>query len=228
MHIVVLESGSEAMVAVQRSCRRAGHIVSAMEATPEGLDHLCDAAFDLLILDASTLRGLARPFAALRGRQPCLAVIAIGARGEIAATCLDNGADLVLPDEADRDLLLAGACAVVRRARGFASSQVAAGPLSLDLDRRCCTLNGRAVALSDTEYRLLEALMLRSGTVVTRPMLLELLYEPGSEPQARTIDLFVHRLRWKLAAPRTPSLIETRRNGFAITVALSGVQPLAA
>ena len=229
MHIVVLESGQDWIGSAQRHFRRAGHIVSLMDPTPEGLDHLAVASLDLLAIDAGRLcADLARPLATLLGRQPELAVVAIGARGEQAADCLDAGADLVVADAGDRDTLLASAIAAVRRARGHAGPRIAAGPLSLDLHGRTCALNGLPVALSDTEYRLLEALLLRQGTVVTRSMLLELLYEPGAEPQARTLDLFVHRLRWKLAAPRMPNLIETRRNGFAITAARSGAQPIAA
>jgi two-component system response regulator TctD len=229
MHIVILDCGTERTAAAQRSLRKMGHIVSLMEATPEGMDHLAGAAFDLLLLAASNLQaGLVKSLAALRARCPSLAVVAIGASGEDAARCLDAGADLVLPDSCDRDLLVASVVAAVRRARGYACSLLTAGALELDLDTRTCRLKGRPVAVSETEYRLLEALLLRHGTVVTRPMLLELLYEPGAEPQARTLDLFVHRLRWKLAAPRMPALIETRRNGFTITAPAGGVQALAA
>jgi DNA-binding response OmpR family regulator len=159
---------------------------------------------------------------------PELAVLAIGAGVGMAADCLDAGADLALSDDCERDLMVASAVAAVRRARRHASSLLTAGPLELDLDTRACRLKGRPIALSDTEYRLLEALLLRHGAVVTRPMLLELLYEPGAEPQARTLDLFVHRLRWKLAAPRTPPLIETRRNGFAVLAPACDMRAVAA
>lgn len=229
MHIVILDSGTDQTAALQRSLRRMGHIVSAMDATPEGVGHLAGAAVDLVLVPADDLRaGLARSVAALRARCPSLAVMAIGATGDAAAECLDAGADLVLPDAGDRDLLAASVVAVVRRACGHASSLLSAGALELDLDARTCRLKGRPVAVSDTEYRLLEALLLRHGTVVTRAVLLELLYEPGSEPQPRTLDLFVHRLRWKLSAPRTPPVIETRRNGFTVTAPAVGEQSLAA
>jgi DNA-binding response OmpR family regulator len=229
MHIVILDNGTEQIVAVQRSLRRMGHIVSVMDATPEGVGHLAGAALDLLLVEAASLQaGLARSLAALRAKCPSLAVLAIGASGDSAAECLDAGADLVLPDAGDRDLLAACIVAAVRRACGHASSVLSAGALELDLDTRACRLKGRPVAVSDTEYRLLEALLLRHGAVVTRAMLLELLYEPGAEPQPRTLDLFVHKLRWKLAAPRMPALIETRRNGFTITAPSVGEQSLAA
>lgn len=229
MHIVILDCGTERIAAAQRSLRRAGHILSLMEATPEGVGHLAGASLDLLVVAAESFgAGMVRSLGALRARCPSLAVLAIGASGEAAARCLDSGADMVLPDGCDRDLLAASAVAAVRRARGYSSSQLSAGPLEIDLDTRKCCLKGRPVAVSETEYRLLEALLLRHGTVVTRAMLLELLYEPGAEPQARTLDLFVHRLRWKLAAPRMPTLIETRRNGFTITAPAQGAQALAA
>lgn len=229
MHIVILDSKTDRASVAQRSLQRAGHVVSLMEATAEGLDHLAAATFDLLLMAAQDLRAdLSRPLAALRTRRPELAVLAMGASGEAAAECLDRGADLTLPADCDRDFLVASAVAAVRRARGHASSLLAAGPLELDLDTRICRVKGRVIALSDTEYRLLEALLLRHGSVVTRPMLLELLYEPGTEPQSRTLDLFVHRLRWKLAAPRTPPLVETRRNGFAILAPASDTHALAA
>ena len=73
------------------------------------------------------------------------------------------------------------------------------GDLIIDLERRTVTANDKLIRLSGKEYSILEALSLRLGVTVTKEMLLGHLYGGKDEPELKIIDVFVCRLRKKLA-----------------------------
>ena len=77
---------------------------------------------------------------------------------------------------------------------------VTLGPLSVDLRTGSVLAAGRAVELSDKEFSILELLCLNRGKVVTKEMLLEHLYGQGEYPGSKTLDVFICKLRKKLAA----------------------------
>ena len=73
------------------------------------------------------------------------------------------------------------------------------GDLLVDLERRIVTAYGTPVRLTDKEYSILELLSMRPGATVTKEMLLGHLYGGKDEPGLKIIDVFVCRLRQKLA-----------------------------
>jgi two-component system, cell cycle response regulator CtrA len=78
-------------------------------------------------------------------------------------------------------------------------SMIRTGDVVVDLDRRIVTADGKPMRLSRKEYSILELLSLRPGVTVTKEMLLGHLYDGKDEPQLKIIDVFVCRLRKKLA-----------------------------
>jgi two-component system cell cycle response regulator CtrA len=84
------------------------------------------------------------------------------------------------------------------------------GDLIVDLERRIVTADGKLIPLTDKEYSILELLSLRLGVTVTKEMLLGHLYGGKDEPELKIIDVFVCRLRKKLAqATDAKQYIET-------------------
>jgi len=73
------------------------------------------------------------------------------------------------------------------------------GGLTIDLERRIVTADGKAIRLSGKEYGILELLSLRLDVTVTKEMLLDHLYSGKDEPQLKIIDVFICHLRKKLA-----------------------------
>jgi two-component system cell cycle response regulator CtrA len=73
------------------------------------------------------------------------------------------------------------------------------GGVVVDLDRRIVTAVGKPMRLTRKEYSILELLSLRPGVTVTKEMLLGHLYGGKDEPELKIIDVFVCRLRKKLA-----------------------------
>ena len=113
---------------------------------------------------------------------------------------LGFGADDYLSKPFHRDELVARIHAIVRRSKGHAESLVTTGDLVVNLDRQMVEIQGRRINLSNKEYQMLELLALRKGTALTKEMFLNQLYGGMDEPEAKIIDVFICKLRKKLAA----------------------------
>ncbi|MEG9883100.1 MAG: response regulator transcription factor [Hyphomicrobiales bacterium] len=113
---------------------------------------------------------------------------------------LGIGADDYVTKPFNRDELVARIHAVVRRSQGHAQSVIKTGELSVNLDAKTVEVGGRRVHLTGKEYEMLELLSLRKGTTLTKEMFLNHLYGGMDEPEVKIIDVFICKLRKKLAA----------------------------
>ena len=95
--------------------------------------------------------------------------------------------------------LIARLQAVVRRSQGHAEPRVCTGEMVVNLDSRTVAVGDHSVHVTPKEYEILEILSLRKGTTLTKEFLLHQLYGGLSEPGIKIIDVFVSRLRKKLA-----------------------------
>jgi len=89
--------------------------------------------------------------------------------------------------------------AIIERTQGHTGSTIGIGKLVVNLDTRIVSVDDQAVHLTGKEYAILELLTRRKGTIVTREMLLNHLYGGTGEPELKIIDVFVCKLRKKLA-----------------------------
>jgi two-component system cell cycle response regulator CtrA len=112
---------------------------------------------------------------------------------------LGFGADDYLTKPFDRRELVARIQAIVRRSKGHASSMVTVGGLSVDLAERTVSVDGTSVHLTGKEFGVLELLTLRKGTTLTKDIFLNHLYGGIDEPELKIIDVFVFKVRKKLA-----------------------------
>ncbi|MDX1517165.1 MAG: response regulator transcription factor, partial [Woeseiaceae bacterium] len=101
--------------------------------------------------------------------------------------------------------------ALLRRAGGWASSTLAAGPVTLDMSRQDVKVNGGAIELTSFEYKILEYLMVRAGEVISKTELTERLYDQDFERDSNVIEVFIGRLRKKLDPDNSIKPIETLR-----------------
>ena len=120
---------------------------------------------------------------------------------------IDAGADDYLSKPFHMEELLARLRALIRRASGQASPVLRCGPVTLDTRSGRVTVDGQPVALTGHEYKVLDYLMHRPGTVVSRTELTEHIYAQDHDRDSNTIEVFVGRLRKKLST----DLIETVR-----------------
>jgi two-component system, cell cycle response regulator CtrA len=109
------------------------------------------------------------------------------------------GADDYLTKPFHREELVARIHAIIRRSKGHSQSVIKTGRVSVNLDAKTVESEGKAVHLTGKEYQMLELLSLRKGTTLTKEMFLNHLYGGMDEPELKIIDVFICKLRKKLA-----------------------------
>jgi two-component system OmpR family response regulator len=119
----------------------------------------------------------------------------------------DAGADDYVAKPFHIEEILARLRALVRRAAGHATSELACGSVRLDTRSGRVTVDGNPVKLTSHEYRLLSYLLHHQGRVVSRTELVEHLYDQDFDRDSNTVEVFVGRIRRKLGV----DLIQTVR-----------------
>ena len=124
---------------------------------------------------------------------------------------LKIGADDYVTKPFHVEELMARADALLRRAGGWAQSELVCGPISLDTRTQAVKLDGAGVELTSFEYKLLEYLMLHAGEVCSKTQITEALYDEDFERDSNVIEVFIGRLRRKLDPDNQFKPIETLR-----------------
>lgn len=170
--------------------------------------------YDLIILDLMLPKldgaGVLRRLRAGKDETP---VLILTARGEVTSTIslLNQGADDYLSKPFDLGELLARAKALIRRGKGVTHPTLRVGDLVVSTLEQTVQRAGEAIALSPTEYRILEYLMHRPRVIVSKRELLEHLYDYNWKHHSNVIEVHVSNLRKKLGGNEQLSSIETLR-----------------
>ncbi len=109
------------------------------------------------------------------------------------------GADDYLTKPFHREELVARIHAIIRRSKGHSQSIIRTGKVSVNLDAKTVDVETKTVHLTGKEYQMLELLSLRKGTTLTKEMFRNHLYGGMDEPELKIIDVFICKLRKKLA-----------------------------
>jgi two-component system cell cycle response regulator CtrA len=212
MRVLLAEADITTARAIATMLRQGGAIVDQAETGEESLELARHYDYDIVLLDLelTDMDGydVVRRMRAGRIDTPIVILSAIaGPQAKVKAFAL--GADDFISKPFDPTELVARIQAVVRRSKGFSKPSLQIGMLVLNLDSREVTVDGRAVHLTGKEYAILELLMLRKGMVLTKEAFLNHLYGGMDEPEMKIIDVFVCKLRKKLAQAGGDGLIGT-------------------
>lgn len=153
-----------------------------------------------------------------RGNTTPVLVISGENRLDSRVTSLRLGADDFLTKPFEFPELLARIFAVSRRSRGFSDSEINVGRLKLQLGQNSIEVNGRSLDLTNNEYKILETLLLRTGRLVTKDSLLNILYSAPDTPDNKILDVYIYRLRKKIreASEGNNYITTIRGEGFMI------------
>jgi two-component system cell cycle response regulator CtrA len=189
-----------------------GMVVDQADTGEEAYELVRHYDYDIVVLDLMLpdMEGyeVVRRMRAARVETPVLILSGLS-RPQAKVKGLAMGADDFITKPFDKAELLARMQAVVRRSKGFSQPMLRVGPLQLNLDSRDVLVHGKEVHLTGKEYAILELLVLRKGMVLTKEAFLNHLYGGMDEPEMKIIDVFICKLRKKLAQAGAPSLIGT-------------------
>lgn len=213
MRVLLVEDDPSTAKAIELSLASEGIICDTTELGEEGLEIGKIYDYDIIILDLMLpdIDGyeVLRRLRAARIRTPILILSGLSGPDQ-KIKGLGFGADDYLTKPFNKGELIARIQAIVRRSKGHAESVIRTGKLSINLDTRTVEVNSTPLHLTSKEYGILELLALRKGTTLTKEMFLNHLYGGIDEPELKIIDVFVCKLRKKLAqASGGESYIET-------------------
>ena len=214
MRLLVIEDDATLRESLTGKLVSAGFAVEQAADGKEGLYFAMEYPIDLAIIDLGLpeMSGL-EVIRELRKKGKSYPVLILTARDrwEDKVDGLDAGADDYVVKPFQFEEVLARVNALVRRSGGWASSEMTAGPVSLDLSRQELKVNGAVIELTSFEYKIIEYLMVRAGQVISKTELTERLYDQDFERDSNVIEVFVGRLRKKLDPDNTINPIETLR-----------------
>ncbi len=220
MKLLIVEDETRMADLLRKGLTEEGHTVTCAADGAEGLVMAKAYEFDVIILDIMMpkLSGydVARRLRAEKVRTPILMLTARDAVPDIVRG-LDTGADDYMTKPFSFDELVARLRAVKRRSAVTQDPNLRVADLVLDPASREVLRGEERVALTRTEYNLLERLMYRAGKVVTRRSLIEAVWGFDREIEENTLDAFMRLLRNKIDPPGKPKLIHTVRGvGYMI------------
>jgi len=212
MRVLLVEDDVSVANALSLMLRSTGSAVDQAETGEEAIELAKHYDYDLVILDLMLpdMEGyeVVRRMRASRVGTPVVILSGLS-RPQAKVKGLSVGADDFITKPFDRFELLARMQAVLRRSRGLSQPKLRIGDLEINLDSKEVTAAGRAVHLTNKEYAMLEVLALRRGFVLTKEVFLSHLYGGMDEPEIKIIDVFMCKLRKKLAEAGVNNLIDT-------------------
>ena len=214
MRLLVIEDDATLRESLAAKLREGGFAVEQAADGKEGLYFALEYPIDLAIVDLGLpeMSGLdiireARE----QGKTYPILILTARDRWEDKVDGLDAGADDYVVKPFHVEEVTARVNALLRRSGGWASSIMAAGPVTLDMSRQELTVNEVAVELTGFEYKIIEYLMVRAGQVISKTELTERLYDQDFERDSNVIEVFIGRLRKKMDPDNTIKPIETLR-----------------
>lgn len=222
MRVLVVEDEDALREQLKARFQEEGYVVDSAADGQEGQYMGSEFPLDLAVVDLGLpkIPGL-DVIRRWRADQKTFPILILTARGrwQEKVEGLEAGADDYVVKPFHIEEVIARAKALMRRAAGWADSNVTVGYLSLDLSKGEVVADGAPLELTAFEYKILEYLMLHAGEVVSKTALTEHIYPDDAERDSNVIEVFIRRLRKKLDPEGNRNPIETLRGrGYRLSV----------
>ena len=213
MRVLLIEDDKATAQAIELMLKAEGFNIYITDVGEEGLDLSKLYDYDIILLDLHLpdISGF-EVLRSLRSSKITTPILILSGFGTVEHKVrgLVFGADDYMTKPFHRNELVARIHAIVRRSKGHAQSVIQTGDLVVNLDTKTVEVSAQRVHLTGKEYQMLELLSLRKGTTLTKEMFLNHLYGGMDEPELKIIDVFICKLRKKLAnASSGKNYIET-------------------
>lgn len=203
MRIAIVEDNFPLSDGIAQAFRSEGHGVDQLFDGEEAVIFLQKERVDLIILDINLPKrtGL-EVLTDLRRNENHTPVLLLTARGtlEDKVAGLDLGADDYMTKPFELDELQARARALLRRSGQSIAERLTVGAVELDLGSRQMRVAETAIDMPRREFALAELLFTRAEQVVSKREILEHLYGAGADVDDNAVEIYIHRLRKKLAS----------------------------
>ncbi len=202
MRILLIEDDRATAQSIELMLKSKSFVIYTTNLGEDGIDLSKVYEYDIVLLDLNLpdMSGfeVLHSLRASKVKTPTLILSGLaGIEDKIKG--LGGGADGYMTKPFHKDELIARIHSIVRRYRGHAQSVIEIDDLIINLDSKSVEVNGIRVHLTGKEYQMLELLALRKGTTLSKEMFLNNLYGGIDEPELKIIDVFMCKLRKKLA-----------------------------
>ena len=212
MRIFVIEDDKPTASMIQVSLQKNGYVVDITDNGEEGINNLRVYKYDLLVLDIMLpgINGyeILRRLRSINNKIPVLILSGLGEVDD-RIKGLGFGADDYLVKPFKTEELIARVKAIIRRTQGHATSIIKVGRLNVDIDSGIVNVDGKRLELTGKEYDILKLMAQRCGSLLTKEVFLDHLYNGMDEPENKIIDVFICKLRKKLMEALGEEYIET-------------------
>jgi len=213
MHVLTIEDDPMISSLIDTMLTQSNINVSGAATGEEGIDLARVYDYDLILLDLNLPdmdgHGVLQKLREAGNDTPVL-ILTGASDTDSKLKGFGLGADDYVMKPFRKDELTARIHAIVRRSKGHSHSVIRTGKLALNLDEKTVVADGVAVNLTNREFQVFELLSLRKGTTLPKELILDHLYGGMDEPDIKVIDVFICKLRKKLAqATSDDGYIET-------------------
>lgn len=200
--ILVLEDDKALNHALCSFLNNSGYEASGCLNVPDAYDAMYETVFDLIVSDIM-LPGVdgfefARNVRALNENIP---ILFMTAKDDLASKQkgFHVGIDDYMVKPVDFEELLLRIGALLRRAKIAASRRLTVGNFTMDAEEYCAELNGEQIPMTAREFHILYKLLSYPKKTFTRQQLMEEFWEADTETAPRAVDVYMTKLRGKLA-----------------------------
>jgi two-component system copper resistance phosphate regulon response regulator CusR len=214
MRILIVEDERKLNDILQRSLRTEGYTVDGVSTAGEGFESVKNFHYDLIVLDLQLPDGSGTSLLKrIREQGQTMPALVLTARSDLDAKLENFRAgvdDYVVKPVAMAELAIR-VQALLRRGPALQENIIRADSLEINRLTRQVKRDGKRIELSAKEYSLLEYLLLNSGRILSRSMIVEKIWDQSFEGLTNIVDVYIGHLRRKIDEGYDTKLIRTVR-----------------